>query len=61
MIEEVAPSDFWCLNPLSVASNRKGTQRLCLDLPHCVNESVVAKKFRIESISDFTKSVKQGS
>jgi hypothetical protein len=36
-------------------------QRLCLDLWRRVNESVVAKKFRIESIADFTKSVKQGS
>ena len=61
VIEEVSPTDLQCVNPLSIASNRKGKQRLCLDLSRCVNEAVVAKKFRIESISDFMKAVKQGS
>jgi hypothetical protein len=61
VIEEVSPTDLQCINPLSIASNRKGKQRLCLDLSRWVNEAVVAKKFRIESISDFMKAVKQGS
>ena len=43
VIEEVSPTDLQCVNPLSIASNRKGKQRLCLDLSRCVNEAVVAK------------------
>ena len=50
-----------CVNPLSVASNAKGKKRLCLDLSRHVNEHVQANKFRIESVVEFQKSVKEGS
>ena len=49
------------VNPLFVASNMKGKKRFCLDLSRHVNESCQAKKFRIESIQDFIKTVNQGS
>ena len=61
VIEEVQEDDVGCLNPLSVASNKKGKKRLCLDLSRHVNESCQAKRFRIESVQDFIKAVKQGS
>ena len=61
VIEEVEEEDVEGVNPLFVASNKKGKKRLCLDLSRHVNESCQAKKFRIESIQDFIKTVKQGS
>ena len=61
VVEEVQEEDIQCVNPLTVASNKKGKKRLCLDLSRHVNESCQAKKFRIESIQDFIKTVKQGS
>ena len=39
-----------CINPISVASNRVGKRRLCIDLSRHVNNSCMAKKFKIESI-----------
>ena len=60
VIEEVEEEDVEDVNPLVVASNKKGKKRLCLDLSRHVNESCQAKKFRIESIQDFIKTVKQG-
>ena len=61
VIEEVAKVELTCVNPLSVASNRKGKLRLCLDLSRHVNLSCEAKKFKIESIADFTKVVRKGA
>ena len=61
VIEEVDRSKVICVNPLSVASNAKGKKRLCLDLSRHVNEHVQANKFRIESVMEFQKSVKEGS
>ena len=61
VIEEVDFNDILCVNPLSIAANKKGKQRLCLDLSRWVNDSCVAKKFRIESVSEFMRVVKQGS
>ena len=40
---------------MSVMANRKGKQRLCLDLSRRVNEAIGTKSFRIESINDFSK------
>ena len=49
-MREVRKESLWCINPLTVASNAKGKQRLCLDLSRCVNHVIKAPKFRIESI-----------
>ena len=59
VIEEVNFKDIMCVNPLSIAANKKGKQRLCLDLSRWVNKSCVAKKFRIESLDEFMRVVKQ--
>ena len=61
VIEEVAKKELTCINPLSVASNKKGKLRLCLDLSRKVNLACEAKKFKIESISDFMKVVRKGA
>ena len=61
VIEEVGIKDITCINPLSVASNKKGKLRLCLDLSRHVNLACEAKRFRIESITEFTKVVKKGA
>ena len=61
VIEEVGSKDITCINPLSVASNKKGKKRLCLDLSRHVNLACEAKRFRIESITEFTKVVKKGA
>ena len=37
VIEEVDEEKVICTNPLSVASNRIGKRRLCIDLSHHVN------------------------
>ena len=61
VIEEVSSKDITCVNPLSVAANKKGKLRLCLDLSRHVNLTCDAKKFKIESISEFTKVVRKGA
>ena len=48
-----------CINPMSVAANREEKKRFCIDLSRWVNEFCGAKKFRIESMSDFQKVVKK--
>ena len=58
--EEVEEKDILCCNPLSVAANKKGKKRLCLDLSRHVNLSCTAQKFRIESVQEFVKVVNQG-
>ena len=58
--EEVEEKDILCCNPLSVAANKKGKQRLCLDLSRHVNLSCTAQKFRIESVQEFVKVVTRG-
>ena len=60
IIEEVGDDKVICVNPM-VASNRVGKQRLCIDLSRHVNNSCVAKRFKIESVSEFVKVVKQGA
>ena len=57
VVEEVEQKDVLCCNPLSVASNKKGKKRLCLDLSRQVNLACKAQKFRIESVQDFVKVV----
>ena len=59
VIDEVSRDKVKCINPLSVASNTKGKRRLCLS--RHVHNHVQADKFRIESVTEFMKSVKQGS
>ena len=54
-------AELHCVNPLSIASNRKGKKRLCLDLSRNLNEAIGVKAFKIESIQDFLKEVKQGA
>ena len=61
VIEEVGEDKVLCINPMSVASNKKGKRRLCIDLSRHVNDSCRAKKLRVESVSDLTKVVKQGA
>ena len=61
VIEEVNHEEVACINPMSVASNREGKKRLCIDLSRHVNDYCKAKKFRIESVSEFCKAVKKGS
>ena len=61
VIEEVGEDKVLCINPMSVASNKKGKRRLCIDLSRHVNDSCRTKKFRVERVSDFTKVVKQGA
>ena len=61
VIEEVDHKEVACINPMSVASNREGKKRLCIDLSRHVNDYCKAKKFRIESVSEFSKAVKKGS
>ena len=61
VVREVSKDEVLCINPLSVASNRQGKKRLCIDLSRHVNQFCSAKKFRIESVTDFQKSVKKGS
>ena len=61
VIEEVDHKEVACINPMSVASNREGKKRLCIDLSRHVNDYCKAKKFRIESVSEFCKAVKKGS
>ena len=61
VIEEVGKKDITCVNPLSVAANKKGKKRLCLDLSRHVNLACEAKRFRIESITEFAKVVKKGA
>ena len=46
------------INPMLVVSNQIGKKRLCIDLSRHVNNSCTAKKFKIESFSDFVKVVK---
>ena len=55
VIEEVDKDMVVCINPMSIASNKK---RLCIDLSRHVNDSCTAKKFRVESVSEFVKVVK---
>ena len=50
-----------CINPMSIASNKKGKKRLCIDLSRYVNIACKAKKFTTESVNEFTKTIKQGS
>ena len=61
VIEEVNREEVACINPMSVASNREGKKRLCIDLSRHVNDYCKAKKFRIESVLEFSKAVKKGS
>ena len=61
VIEEVKREEVACINPMSVASNREGKKRLCIDLSRHVNDYCKAKKFRIESVLEFSKAVKKGS
>ena len=61
VIEEVEIKEVLCINPLTVASNKKGKKRLCIDLSRHVNLSCVAKKFKVESVEEFIRTVKQGS
>ena len=61
VIEEVEAKEVLCINPLTVASNKKGKKRLCIDLSRHVNLSCVAKKFKVESVEEFIRTVKQGS
>ena len=61
VIKEVGEDKVLFVNPMSVASNRKGKRRLCIDLSRHVNDSCRAKKLRVESVSDLTKVVKQGA
>ena len=61
VIEEVSKKDITCVNPLSVAANKKGKLRLCLDLSRHVNLACDAKKFKIESIREFAKVVRKGA
>ena len=60
VVEEVVQNDVLCCNPLSVAANKKGKKRLCLDLSRHVNLACKAQRFRIESVQDFVKVVNQG-
>ena len=60
VVEEVEQNDVLCCNPLSVASNKKGKKRLCLDLSCHVNLACKAQKLRIESVQDFVKVVNKG-
>ena len=48
VIEEVTKGELVCINPMSIASNKKGKKRLCIDLSRHVNISCQAKKFRVE-------------
>ena len=50
-----------CINPMSIASNKKGKKRLCIDLSRHVNMVCEAKKFKVESVNEFMRAVKQGS
>ena len=59
-IREVDESELLCINPLSVASNKEGKKCLVIDLSWHVNKFCKAKRFRIESVQDFAKLVKQG-
>ena len=61
VVEEVSRKEVVCINPMSIASNKKGKKRLCIDLSRHVNKVCDAKKFTIESVKDFTKTVKKGS
>ena len=61
VIEEVEKKDITCVNPLSVAANKKGKLRLCLDLSRHVNLTCDAKRFKIESITEFVKVVRKGA
>jgi hypothetical protein len=47
VIEEVGLDKVLCINPLSMAANKKGKRRLCIDLSRHLNESCRAKKFRV--------------
>ena len=61
VIEEVEAKEVACINPLTVASNKKGKKRLCIDLSRHVNLHCAAKKFKVESVGEFIRAVKQGS
>ena len=61
VIKEVIREEVVCINPMSIASNKKGKKRLCIDLSRHVNIACDAKKYTIESVNEFTKTIKQGS
>ena len=61
VVEEVSRAEVTCINPMSIASNKKGKKRLCIDLSRHVNDVCGAKKFTIESVKQFTKTVRRGS
>ena len=42
VIEEVTRGEVVCINPMSIASNKKGKKRLCIDLSRHVNISCEA-------------------
>jgi len=50
-----------CINPMTIASNKTGKKRLCIDLSRHENIACDAKKFTIESVREFTKTVNKGS
>ena len=49
-----------CVNPLTVAVNKKGKRRLCLDLSRKVNECAKAPKFKIRSLKEVANLVEKG-
>ena len=59
VIEEVGEDKVICIHPMLVPSNQIGKKRLCIKLSRHVNNSCTDKKFKIESVSDFVKVVKQ--
>ena len=61
VIKEMIRKEVVCINPMSIASNKKGKKRLCIDLSRHMNIGCNAKKFIIKSVSKFTKTIKQGS
>ena len=49
IVRKVRREDLTCVNPLSVAVNKKLKKRLCIDLSRCYNKVSRARKFKIES------------
>ena len=41
---ETKIEELWCVNPLTVANNAKGKQKLCIDLSRCLNKVIKAPK-----------------
>ena len=48
-----------CVNPLTVAENKKGKKRLCLDLSRKVNKFAKAPKFKIRSLKEVANLVEK--